>query len=225
MNYLAEITETQLQIIYKVMIKRIAKGYSAEQLSYLLGRPRNYVSKVEFFAHDCYHVSELSKIAKALEEDDYTSFLPATIKDDRIKIHMEKNLCGDTYTYTCATFSEEHKRKVRFVLEEYVGLRVFLGYSGVLDYDMLIVLDTVEVMIRDQYFGKQRSPLDVFLSIKRFLKFSINPYCLQLVLDSYCETHCNSKLKRVYKGNYFFYILDEGAPDSCPENNSGSMPF
>lgn len=209
MNYLAEITETQLQIIYKVMIKRIAKGYSAEQLSYLLGRQRNYVAKVEFFAHDCYHISELSKIAKALEEDDYTCFMPARIRDDRIKIHMEKDLKDDTYTYTCATFSEEHKRRIRFVLEEYVGLYVFMDYSGTLDYEMMIVLDTVEVMIRDDYFDKERSPLDIFLSIKRFLKFSINPYCLQLVLDSYCETNYRRKLKRTYKGNYFFYIIDE----------------
>lgn len=209
MNYLAEITETQLQIIYKVMIKRIAKGYSAEQLSYLLGRQRNYVAKVEFFAHDCYHISELSKIAKALEEDDYTSFMPARIKDDRIKIHMEKNLWDETYTYTCATFSEKDKRKVRFVLEEYVGLWSFMDYSGMLDYEMLIVLDMVEVMIRDNYFHKDRSPLDIFLWINKFLKFSINPYCLQLVLDSFCESCRKRSLKRVYKGNYFFFTIDE----------------
>lgn len=205
MNYLSEITETQFQIIYKVMIKRIAKGYSAEQLSYLLGRPRNYIAKVECFDHDCYHVTELSRIALALEENDYTSFMPETIIDDKVKISMEKNLAGDTCTYTCASVTREHQRKIRFVLQEYIGRRVFLGFSGIRDYDLLILLDMVEVLIRDGYFRKLRSPLDIFTSINRFLKFVISPYCLQLVLDSYCESQCGCKLVRTVKGNYFFY--------------------
>lgn len=205
MNYLAEITETQFQIIYKVMIKRIAKGYSAEQLSYLLGRPRNYIAKVECFDHDCYHITELSRIAQALEENDYTSFLPETIIDDKVKIRMEKNLAGDTYTYTCASITQEHSRKIRFVLEEYIGRKVLSGFSGIRDYDILIILDMVEVLIRDGYFRKLRSPLDIFTYINKFLKFVISPYCLQLVLDSFCERQFDCKLRRMVKGNYFFY--------------------
>jgi len=64
-----EMTDNHLEIIYKVMMKRIAKGYSPVQLSFLIGRPQDYIDRVEAFQLPCYTTGEISIIALALGDE------------------------------------------------------------------------------------------------------------------------------------------------------------
>jgi hypothetical protein len=63
-----------MHTIYQVMLKRISKNYSAEELSFLMGYPPDFVSRVEGLEIIGYGPKEIKHIAKALEERNLNSF-------------------------------------------------------------------------------------------------------------------------------------------------------
>ena len=65
MNKPTEITNDHLKTIYHIMVKRIAKGYTAERLSFLIGSDHSYVEQVESFALPLYSSDELEFIELA----------------------------------------------------------------------------------------------------------------------------------------------------------------
>lgn len=227
MNNLYEINETQLQIIRRVMATRIEKGYNAALLSSLIGKPYNYIAKVEGFTRRCYPISVLRRIARALELADYTCFLPGKIttektragkmragkmakskSDDKLKVRMEKDLSNGIYIYTCASFTEGNKKKVQFVLEEPVDLSEDLAPGIISEYDLVIIVDMIYVMIRDGFFDMPKVHLDVYLYINEFLKFRVNPDCVQFLLDEYCYDSRAYRLLLVRSGGFVSYLKD-----------------
>ncbi|WP_158800312.1 hypothetical protein [Pedobacter sp. L105] len=91
MNQPTEITSAHLETIYRIMVKRIAKGYTAERLSFLIGSDHNYVEQVESFVLPLYSSDELEFIELALEESNPKSFYASVNDDTFLKVSVVKN--------------------------------------------------------------------------------------------------------------------------------------
>ncbi|QNK61984.1 hypothetical protein H7F33_15705 [Pedobacter sp. PAMC26386] len=199
---MTKITEKNLVIVHRVMMKRIAKGYSAEQLSFLIGKPNDYVTMVEMLKEPVYSIPELKKIAKAVEESNFRAFFPAINQETIVKVQIERIDSPARRTHICAIISAEGKRRLHFMLDE-----VF-ETEEVNDYGVIMAQDAISLLIRHGYFFKSRPPLEVFHSINHFLKKVVNPDEIQQALNSFCKIEAELCLKRI-KSNKRGYLYAE----------------
>jgi hypothetical protein len=80
----------QLETIYRIMLKRIAKGYNAEQLTFLIGAPAGHVEEIEGLQRPFYSSDDLERITLALEESNPQSLFPIVNDDGDLLVSVHK---------------------------------------------------------------------------------------------------------------------------------------
>jgi len=107
-----------LEIIYRILMKRIAKGYTADQLSGIICREPDYITSLELLKVPLYSEYELQEIAWALGEQELNSFFPQLKISTLLNVHMEKEIYGNTCIHTCDIVTEDGKEIPFFFLQE-----------------------------------------------------------------------------------------------------------
>ena len=179
---LLNMTDYNLEIMYKVMMKRIMKGCSARHLSFLIGRPLDYVETIESLNAPIYNEAELSVIALALEDEDCSSYLPSVRCDDVFRVSIEKNKIGNRYYYYCGTFTSVERNFTRFILYENIDVNPNLGEGPMGKYNIDIVQDAIFFIADERFFTVPRLPLEIYHKLNSFLGYKIDLYTLQLLL-------------------------------------------
>lgn len=118
MYHVAKIKQTELDMIYRVMMIRIAKNCSAERLSLMIGRSKEYIGSVEMLYSLPYSKQELREIAAALEEPDFMSFLPDRDSDTAMFVQMDRVMMGNKYIHVCSEVTGAETRAMQFILKE-----------------------------------------------------------------------------------------------------------
>lgn len=195
MNVLEEITRTQLETIYRVMIKRIAKGFTAEQLSFLIGKDDKYVRTVELLDEPCYAIPELKNIAMALEENNFKSFFPRVHDESEILVGVESHNDGVHRGQSYIIVDENGTDQPLFTINE----DVFENFAENMESEenSEIARDAVELLIRAGYFFEAKFPLEVFQSINTFLTVPLSPFYIQQALNNFCPVGNEALLKRI----------------------------
>jgi len=177
-----EMTNNHLEIIYKVMMKRIAKGYSPVQLSFLIGRPQDYVERVEAFQLPCYTTGEISVIALALGDEDYKSYFPIVRYDDMLRVEMEKTRRGNKYHYICYTYIRIQTPCLRFMITEDAPKSEDLRAAATDSMTLSVVQDAILIIAGEGFFSIPRLPLDIFHRVNTLLSTTVNIYTLELAV-------------------------------------------
>ena len=200
-----QITKTQLETLRRVMVKRIAKDLTAEKLSFLMGRPQNYVTNIESLITDPYNMDDLKSIAIALDEKNYKGFFAKIADQTLVNVMVEAESSGNQCVHTYSIITEEYKKQLYFTLQEDLPSAVRSSENN--EYDSMIATDAVKLLIRVGYFFKSRLPVNVYQSVNRFLKVTISPTYVQNALNSFCDGENEGALKRSEKaGKGIFYI-------------------
>lgn len=118
MYHVAQIKQTELDMIYRIMMIRIAKNCSAERLSLMIGRPKEYIESVEMLYSSPYSKQELRKIATALDEPGFMFFLPDTVDDTTMFVQMDRVRMGNKYIHVCSEVTGAETRAMQFILKE-----------------------------------------------------------------------------------------------------------
>lgn len=206
MNYQTQISNAHLEIIYKVLLKRIGKGYTAERLSGMIGKNHDYIERVETFAEPVYGSAELDRLALALEESNPKSFY-AKEHDDMIltvicdKCHHLKKI---VHIY-CLLDENEEQYPIIVVKED-----LFEEFDQVPQCEELlgIAKDAVRVLIRGGYFLEAKMPLEVFHAVNAFLTNAIDPIYVESALMGFSiddDYHPLQKIQHLTKG----YLYEE----------------
>ncbi len=183
MNVLEEITSGELENIYQVMIKRIAKGYTAEQLSFLIGKEAGYISAIELLDAPFYTISELKKIALVLEENDLNSFFLKESDETSLLVVMERDDEGNTRKHTCSIIDEDQeKQPPLFLIKEDISEDLAENMTSKEDWE--IANKAVKLLIRSGYFYEAKMPFEVCQSVNRFLTIPVSPFYIQQALNS-----------------------------------------
>jgi len=98
MRIVKEMPANELETLYRLMMRRIAKGYTAENLNYLIAAPYHYVEDVESLKKPFYSVEELDRITNALEEGNPESFFPLIEDETVLSIAVYKEYTQDKIT-------------------------------------------------------------------------------------------------------------------------------
>lgn len=185
MTYQAQISEQHLQIIYRVMLRRISKGYGAERLSFLIGKDYNYIEQVELLLLPVYPVAELERIALALQEKTSNNFYASSHDDKLLNISLERQEYKKQLSHSYSMIDENGEKKQLFKLME----EIFCDFDEVANSNenYEIAIDTIDLLIRAGYFLKAKMPAEIFHTINHFLPIPLGPFYIELAMIHFCE--------------------------------------
>lgn len=206
MNNTKTMTRTQLDILYRVMMKRIAKNFSAEKLSFLIGRKADYVTNVEMLETDPYSVDDLACIAAALEEEDIENLYPLGVDDSNVRVRMVKELLGDKCNYTCTLLNTNLSEQPYFFLQEHSVEAVLITENN--DYDAILANGAITLQIKAGYFFESRLAVNVYQAINKFLGLTLSPTYIENALKSFCTEDKDAVLQRQQNGNKRFIYIE-----------------
>jgi transcriptional regulator with XRE-family HTH domain len=179
------LTVYQLEVLYRILLQRIAKGYSASQLTFLIGAAPGYVEEVETFQRPFYTGDDLQRIALALEEEHLPDLYPSLADDNEVLISVQKQEYKDRWVYTYCRIDEQNEEEVLYMLQEGADAKLDDLPEG--DEILAIVVDTIDVLVRSGYFYEAKLPYEVFQSINRLLPTYISPLYICLAMDRFCQ--------------------------------------
>jgi len=181
------LTVFQLEILYRIILQRIAKGYTAGQLAFLIGAASQYVEEVEAFQRPFYTSDDLHRIALALEEEHLQNLYPSVTDNDELLISVQKTEYKNRWVYTYCRVDEQNEEEVLFMLREDLDPT----HEDMPDGDdvLAIVEDTIDVLTRSGYFYEAKLPIEVFQSINKLLPTYISPFYIQLAMATFCREY------------------------------------
>lgn len=182
MTYQASINNNHLQTIYRVMVKRIGKGYSAERLSFLIGKDPYYVEKVETLQIPIYSPTEMDCIALALEETDHRSFYAPYHDDSMLNVYVEKEQFKNHLTHSYSHINENNEDYQLFKLMEEL-----FGDTPNSNENYEIAKDAIALMVRGGYFFEAKMPFEILHSINHYLPIPVNAFYVERAIGLFCE--------------------------------------
>jgi hypothetical protein len=196
-----QISRDKLQSIYVVLLKRISSGYSAQELSFLMGKQANYISSIEMLDHPPYTDDDLLFISIALKESELRNYYSRVHEPEMVTVQMERIDSEKKRIYSCDIITDEGYRQPFFYLEE------DLPDSQTNKAHAVIAREAVALMIRTGYFFEARFPTDVFRSINKFIEeIAISPSSIQQALDTFCEAETAPIRKYEHEKEVFLYV-------------------
>lgn len=184
MSTKVKITAAHLETVYRVMLKRIGKGYSAERLSVLIGKDHNYIEEVESFIFPLYPSAELDRIALALEESNHKTFYAEVYDDTYLNIVADRHYQKTKLVHVYSIADEEDKKYPLIMVRE--GLSQDFDDMVNSTENLGIAEDAIKLLIRAGYFLEARMPLEIFLAINAFIANPLHPLYIEMALMGFC---------------------------------------
>jgi hypothetical protein len=206
MRTVREIPAFELETIYRIMLRRIAKGYNADQLTFLIGAPAGSVEEIEALNKPFYTADDLEKIAMALEESNLDSLFPNAEDETILNVDLYKEQYEGKLTHTYYKIDDEGGAEKLFALREDV-FPDFDEKPGS-EKHLAIAKDAIKLLIRAGYFFEAKMPMEIFHSINRFLKVHLSPYYINLAILGLCADDNNEGKLRV-AGTKEAYLYEE----------------
>jgi transcriptional regulator with XRE-family HTH domain len=197
----------QLETIYRILLQRIAKGYSARQLSFLIGAAAGYVEEVESLLRPFYSGAELARIAQALDDTDVDTFFPAINDDSEIRITIDKLRYKEKWIHTYCRIDEQNEEEELFRLREDLDM----DFDDLPDGDEVLALveDIIDVLVRSGYFYEPKLPLEVFKAVNNLLPSAVSPFYISAAMMRFCDEESDSGRLRLTGHNGAAYRYEE----------------
>jgi hypothetical protein len=178
MNLLKTITRLELEILYRIAMKRITKKFSTEQLSFLIGKPDDYVKNIEMLQTKFYTPEDLKCISIAFDDYDVDSYHPASMDETELEVRMEKQLINQQLFYKCTVHSADNENYEYFSLMDVSPVVT----EDDLKTESVLAKDALKLLIDAGNFFEARFAVDFYLSLNDFLGRTLNPDALKKAL-------------------------------------------
>ena len=202
MKTIQDIQAIQLETLYRVMMLRMAKGYTAEQLNYLIGAPYHFVADVESLIKPPYTGDQLDRITEALGDGNAESFFP--LKEDetvvKIAVYKEYERGKIAHTYYQVDENGNEEELFRLLEDEFPDEDEIPNFENTLQ----LVKDLLEIMFRSGYFAETRTPCEIFHKINTLLTVPVSPYFIEAAMQGYTAEDNGEPLKMVMKEDGVF---------------------
>jgi len=202
MTHQATITGAHLETIYRILLKRIAKGLTAERLSHLIGKEYNYIEQVESLKLPTYPHAELERIALVLEESNHKSFYACVHDETLLNVIIERLEDQNKLSHCYSSMHENEEKCQLFMVSETLFGDFDDAPQG--DENLEIAKDAISLMVRAGYFFEAKMPLEIFHSINRFLTEPLDAFYIEIAMLSFCTDGENDrplkKIENVIKG-------------------------
>lgn len=200
------ITRNELNTLTRVMVKRISKGYTAEELSFLIGFTADYIPDVEMLKEPIYDGDVLSLIMEALEDENFKTFYGTSYQEDIVQVEMMKLPTDDGQVTQCRIINDQGYGIMHFTLQE--ELNKHSKTDALYQSTFMLALDALKLLLAADYFQKERTTLEIFQRINTFFSAgTIRPCYIKEALDALSLTKETAALEEIVFNDRMGYYI------------------
>jgi hypothetical protein len=194
------IPKSAYNLLYTVMLLRIAKGYTSAELSFLIGYTGDYIASVESLEVPIYNPYDMRIISKVLDEPSLTGIDLDEETGEKVYVEMHRFVEGNEVYHVSHVLDEQDTMVPSFTLIETIGEHQQTSDLDNTDYQL--VRNAVKLLIDAGYFYTSHTNLEIFKRIKKLLPAkTISPFYLEQALIELSTNHITATLERVVVDN------------------------
>jgi transcriptional regulator with XRE-family HTH domain len=210
-----QISQYYVDFIYRIQLRRIALDLTQEELSFLIGRPSDYVGAIETFENDReYHFSDIQKLRVILGDELISTMFAnnPTFYSDKEPI-FKFNVCEDRYyiyreVYKLTKSGSE--QVVYKLIEDKPEYRDKPKNIHEFNKEVEACLDKA---LKKGVFDEFVHPMYIYFYCRRRIKVNFRPRAIIPILENYAFIF-PCKLKRSYLNGSFYYSRMKNKDDS-----------
>lgn len=198
-----------IDVVYGIQVKRIALGYSQEDLSFLLSKPLNYIYSIEhFLPKKEYYALDIFRLAEIFSCEPKDLFPVKSMQSSRITIGVYQYSDKYHIKYYEAYSFQENEIILLYELSEHIqrshglkSIRVFLK-------------ELIDDLLHSTFFNEGEEAWYIFKYCTTMLKVPFRPKYLIEVLRTFTQEE-KPKLKMIKDdGRVLFIKLDDSQTQS-----------
>lgn len=208
-RFTTECSLTYSSFIYCMMLNRIARGYSAQELSFLLGQDDDFVANLERFKMMEFSVGLHEQLCRIFQ---HGSFFQQQHRR-RPKLYHEMHIwkAEDTILYRMECGKSRHESVILFQVTEADPATRDCHFSTSVEIDREQSQRVLRVMVENDVFAKPISGLELHQLIEYMVSDTIHPLYFKTELEKLAGRKGKAPLKRTKRRSYGYrYVLHPG---------------
>lgn len=198
-----------IQTYYRMLLQRISRHLSPEEVSFLMGKPFDFISKFERFKTKRIFMYDLLVMHHVLEVNSIDSMVlvgaKISLQKNDYELHLTK--LADRVIYAMYKVDVEQDQKI--IEFKLIDIRHDIDHYKVSTADEVEKIRIfLNEKIDDGFFNEERQPYEIHNLCCAELKQYMQPKNLMLVLDELLLRSEGEKIVRKETGYGFGYVLD-----------------
>lgn len=208
-KFSAECSLTYSSFIYCMMMNRLSRGYSAQELSFLLGQEDDFVENLERFKRFEFGVELYQHLCKVFGHPSFLHQQHCAEKKMQHEMHTWK--AGETIFYRMECCKSEFESIVLFQLtEEDPDTRVH-RYKNSVEFDCQQSQRALKVMLENDVFIKPIGGHELHQLVEYAVESHVHPIYVKTELEKLVGRKGKAPLKRTKRRSYAYrYVLHPG---------------
>lgn len=205
--------EKETYIYYRMLLHRISCHLSPEEVSFLMGKPNDYVKKVETFKIKSVLTVDLYIMHLSLELESMSWMFQMGIvssdKDTEFELHIIK--MEDRVIYQMQKFDvESNQNVIEFKL---IDIRHDLDQYNSTESELKDIKSLIDEQLIGGYFNEERTGAEIHKLCCSKLEKYIKPRNVMMTLQPLIERKEGIRIIRKKSDNFFVFAVDLGNKD------------
>ena len=185
------VTTAHLETVYQVMVKRIAKGFTAKRLSFYASAEEDFIEQVESLQLPIYDADTLECLADVLDEEDPKCFLGDSQDTTMLNVIIDRVIVGSKLVHSYFMMDKDLVPRQLFMLKEDIAAEIDEKLSTCAD--MELAADAFDVLLRSGYLFEGKPSANILKRINNFIYPPLNPLYIEMAIGRYSGKDGNSK--------------------------------
>lgn len=200
--YTIECKPQYINFLYGILINRISRGWSAAELSFLLGQDDDFIGNLERFSVFDYSVELMGHLLKIMPDADLLMTSVKDVSEFKYKHTISKE--GYLIRYTMEQYVNELESITVFeLIEEDGGWRDQSALNSVKE-ELSQAKAYLAMLMEERHFKKYITALEIFMVLKRDVCSHFQPKQLKTELDRLWGRKGAAPLKRTKIRSYSY---------------------
>lgn len=206
--YKRKCEEIEILICYRMLLQRISRHLSPEEVSFLMGKPLDFMSKVERFRIKKIFIQDVVVMHRALAVNSFNSMMhlgeDISSQDNAYELHVTK--LADRVIYEMYKVDVEQDQKV--IEFKLIDIRHDIDpHTNSTTEEVKKIRILLDEQIDTGYFSEKRIAYEIHNLCCEKLEKYIQPKNLMLVLDELLQGSEATRIVRKEIGYGFGYVL------------------
>ncbi|WP_312337568.1 hypothetical protein [Sphingobacterium sp.] len=198
----------EMQFFYRMLLMRISRGLSPEEVSFLMGKALDFTIKVESFKIKTILAMDYYMFCRVLEVGSIHAMMPVgmNISKEKYAYELHFTTLADEVVYHLYRLSaEEGTKEIEFQLLD-IRHDFNPNKPSTLN-EIRKIKRIIEAQVGTGYFNKNRSPYEIHKLVCIILDTYVKPKNLMRVLEDLLNRSDELKLIRKESKSGFIYVL------------------
>jgi|GEM_PF-4206380 len=195
-SYEAWLSLLDVVMLYRSMLIRVTKRYSAKEVSFLMGEKLSYIGEMEQLQHVNFRMNIIWKKHFMIHTEGAATLFPSyPVGDGMGNFQLVKTVYPDRILYQVNQRYHDGTIETLFLLWD--DTHAVDPYPDETEEERKSLYTAIQALVDLNYFKEERSPYEVFLKCQSLIYNHIKPINLYQVLNRFIKQKGYPKLKQV----------------------------